>query len=104
MTARTSRRITKTPCGLPEVRELVHSFGIGTAVLVSWRSTSLWNCTDSAETKLANNPSPSSCHCASVLDACWLGFVVEFGELELSLVSDLGRELSITGNIEVRPA
>ena len=24
------------PCGLPEVRELVHSFGIGTAIRVSW--------------------------------------------------------------------
>lgn len=30
--------------------------------------------------------------------------MVEFSELELSLVSDMGRELSITGNIEVRPA
>ena len=101
---RTSQRITKMPCGLPGVRELMHSFGIGTGIGVSWRSTSPWNCTNSAKTKLANNPSPFSCHRASVLDACRLGFMVEFGELELSLVSDMGRELSITGDIEVRPA
>lgn len=60
--------------------------------------------TNSAETKLANDASPSSCHRASVLDACWLGFLVEFSELELSLVSDMGWELSIAGDIEIRPA
>lgn len=92
------------PCGLPEARELMHSFGIGTGIRVSRRSTSPWKCTNSAKTKLANNPSSSSCHCAPVLDACRLGFMVEFGELELRLVSDIGRELSITGDIEVRPA
>lgn len=60
--------------------------------------------TNSAETKFANDTSPFSCHCTSVLDARWLCFLVETGELELSLISNMGRELCIAGDIEIRPA